>query len=331
MLKKPAIADADLIGTLRDRYALPVTEIEFLALGYDLDAGVYRVTTDDGGAYFLKVKEGAVYLPSVVVPRYLFDRGLRQIVVPLPATDGALITRIDPFSLVLYPYIEHHTASEIGLTDPQWVEFGTIVRQIHDAPLPPNVSLERETFTPSAAWRALAHEMHARIRAETYTDPEQNALATAWRAHYAEISELLRRADDYGRQLRARNLPHGLCHADLHTGNLLIDRHGDLFVVDWDQPVLAPKERDLMFISGGRVITAVSQREEDLFFSGYGPAEIDRLALIYYRCAWVVQDIGSFAEQVFLMPELSVAAKREAIRYFVGSFAPDGIADSALQ
>ncbi len=71
MLKKPAIADADLIAALRDRYALPVTEIEFLALGYDLDAGVYRVTTADSGVYFLKVKEGAVYLPSVVVPRYL--------------------------------------------------------------------------------------------------------------------------------------------------------------------------------------------------------------------------------------------------------------------
>ncbi|MBK9748175.1 MAG: hypothetical protein IPO91_15555 [Chloroflexi bacterium] len=106
---------------------------------------------------------------------------------------------------------------------------------------------------------------------------------------------------------------------------------GGLFVVDWDQPVIAPKERDLMFISGGRVITAVTEQQEAAFFAGYGQTEIDREALIYYRAAWVVQDIGGFAEQVFLLPDLSVEAKRQAIHYFVGSFAPDSIAESALQ
>ena len=330
MLKKPAIADETLLAAVRDHYGLAANRIEFLALGYDINAGVYRVPTT-GADYFLKVKTGAVYPPSVVVPRYLFDRGLRQIVTPLPARDGSLITTVEQFSLILYPYIEHHTASEIGLTDAQWREFGTIVRQIHDAPLPSNVTLHREEFAPSADWRRIAHETHARIRRETYTDPEQIALAEAWRAHYDKITELLRRADAYGQHLRGRDLPHVLCHADLHTGNLLIDAEGRLFVVDWDQPVVAPKERDLMFISCGRVITAVTEQQEAAFFAGYGQTEIDREALIYYRAAWVVQDIGGFAEQVFLMPDLSVEAKRQAIHYFVGSFAPDSIAESALQ
>lgn len=330
MLKKPAIADETLLAAVRDHYGLHATSIEFLALGYDINAGVYRVTTPSAD-YFLKVKEDAIYLPSVVVPRTLFDRGLRQIVTPLPAHDGSLFTTVEQFSLILYPFIEHHTASEIGLTDAQWREFGAIVRQIHAAPLPQSVTLDRETFTPATEWRAIAHATHARIRRETYTDPEQIALAEAWRAHYDAITELLRRADAYGQHLRGRDLPHVLCHADLHTGNLLIDAQGQLFVVDWDQPVVAPKERDLMFISGGRVITAVSARQEALFFEGYGQTEIDREALIYYRAAWVVQDIGSFAEQIFLMPDLSVEAKREALRYFVGSFAPDSIAESALQ
>ncbi len=330
MLKKPAIADATLLAAVRDRYGLSATGIEFLALGYDINAGVYRITTT-AADYFLKVKTGAIYPPAVIVPRSLYDRGLRQIVTPLPARDGSLITTVEQFNLILYPYIEHHTASEIGLTDDQWREFGAIVRQIHDTPLPQTVTLDREAFAPSADWRRIAHATHARIRHETYTDPEQIALAEAWRTHYDAITELLRRADAYGQHLRERDLPHVLCHADLHTGNLLIDAQGQLFVVDWDQPVVAPKERDLMFISGGRVITAVSQQQEVAFFDGYGQTDIDREALIYYRAAWVVQDIGGFAEQVFLLPDLSVEAKREAIRYFVGSFAPDSIAESALQ
>ena len=47
-----------------------------------------------------------------------------------------------------------------------------------------------------------------------------------------------------------------LCHSDIHGGNILIADTGELYVVDWDDPILAPKERDLMFIGGGSASTA---------------------------------------------------------------------------
>lgn len=31
-------------------------------------------------------------------------------------------------------------------------------------------------------------------------------------------------------------------------GNVLISKNGSIYIVDWDQPVMAPKELDLMFI-----------------------------------------------------------------------------------
>lgn len=40
-----------------------------------------------------------------------------------------------------------------------------------------------------------------------------------------------------------------LCHADFHDANLLIDPTGRLFIVDWDEIILAPKERDLVFVT----------------------------------------------------------------------------------
>ncbi len=85
MLKKPNIPDERLIMVLREQYAIPVSRLEFLALGYDTSAGVYRVTAEDGIAYFLKVKEGEVYLPAVLVPRRpaqgeLVDRSERAFV-----------------------------------------------------------------------------------------------------------------------------------------------------------------------------------------------------------------------------------------------------------
>ena len=43
-----------------------------------------------------------------------------------------------------------------------------------------------------------------------------------------------------------------------------------MFIVDWDDTLLAPKERDLMFVLGEETIET---REEQLFFNGYGKCE----------------------------------------------------------
>jgi spectinomycin phosphotransferase len=81
--------------------------------------------------------------------------------------------------------------------------------------------------------------------------------------------------------LQDKSLDFVLCHADIHTANLLLDGQGRLFVVDWDQPILAPRERDLMFVTVGGFVT--EERAETLFFQGYGKTEVDPLTMAYYR------------------------------------------------
>ena len=83
-----------------------------------------------------------------------------------------------------------------------------------------------------------------------------------------------------------------MCHSDIHAGNILIDANGALYIVDWDNPVLAPKERDLMFIGGGQEFAGhTAQEEETLFYRGYGQTQIDPIALAYYRYERIIQDI----------------------------------------
>ena len=33
---------------------------------------------------------------------------------------------------------------------------------------------------------------------------------------------------------------------------MLIHENSDIYIVDWDEPIMAPKERDLMFIGGAK-------------------------------------------------------------------------------
>ncbi|HJA92068.1 MAG TPA: aminoglycoside phosphotransferase family protein [Candidatus Eisenbergiella merdipullorum] len=54
--------------------------------------------------------------------------------------------------------------------------------------------------------------------------------------------EALRREAEW---MKKENLPFVLCHTDIHGGNLIRDPQGKLWLIDWENVMLAPKEADL--------------------------------------------------------------------------------------
>ena len=150
----------------------------------------------------------------------------------------------------------------------------------------------------------------------------------AWRARQDVIAPV-ERADRLGEQLAGCSFPQVLCHADLHTWNVLVDPDEQLWIVDWDEVVLAPRERDLMFVVGGIGHDLVRPADTESFFQGYGQASVDPRLLAYYRCAWAVQDIAAYGEQVLLAPGESEESRRAALEGFLDLFAPGNIVDLA--
>ena len=121
------------------------------------------------------------------------------------------------------------------------------------------------------------------------------------------------------------------CHSDLHAGNVLVGADDELAIVDWNEPILAPKERDLMFVMGGGISTElVGPRDEELFLQGYGAATVDPLGLAYYRYAWAVSDIGAYGEEVFLRPDLGLVTRHAAVEIFKSLFRPGEIVSLAF-
>ncbi len=68
----------------------------------------------------------------------------------------------------------------------------------------------------------------------------------------SDIRRLVDRAEQLGKKLQKHSPKFVLCHSDIHGGNVLIHENSDIYIVDWDEPIMAPKERDLMFIGGWR-------------------------------------------------------------------------------
>src|SRR3989475_3740434 len=150
MREPPRITEEDLRACLQDQYDLCPVTLTFLPLGHDYDAGMYRVESEQGTAYLLKVTSRPLYEPRCLVPRYLNDQGITSVVAPIPTRSGALWTKLVDWTVIVYPFIDGDT-SLTGMTNEQWKEVGTIFKRIHQVMLPPFgfESLRKETFDPT--------------------------------------------------------------------------------------------------------------------------------------------------------------------------------------
>jgi len=182
---------------------------------------------------------------------------------------------------------------EIALSDRQWLDFGAALKGIHAACVPPALDrlIPPETFSPF--WREMVKTFQAQIEENSFDDPTAAKLAAFMRPRQSHNC-LVVRADELGLALRARALGHVLCHSDIHAGNLLLGASNTLYIVDWDNPSMAPKERDLMLLGGCPVWSDAPQQA--LFYQGYGRAQVDAMALTYYRCERIIQDIAVYCQ-----------------------------------
>jgi spectinomycin phosphotransferase len=161
--------------------------------------------------------------------------------------------------------------------------------------------------------------LDARIDQDRLGDPPGQELAGLWRAHRTEIGVAADRAQRLGRAVAAARPRPVLCHGDLHTANLLVDHRDRLAVVDWDGLLLAPRERDLMF---------VADEEWTRFLEGHGPAALDRTVLAYYRWEWVVQELADYGGRV-LDDRLGGETRRQAVAEFAKLFTPGDVVEAA--
>jgi spectinomycin phosphotransferase len=114
----------------------------------------------------------------------------------------------------------------------------------------------------------------------------------------------------------------------VHTHNVLVEPTGAIRVIDWDEALMAPRERDLMFVVGSPIGLAPGERELALFEAGYGPLGIDPERLAYYHLDWAVQDAAGYAEQT-LLDDIGPESRAYALKVFLSIFDPDGEAEVA--
>jgi len=333
----PLIAHDTLIERIRTDFGVRLDSIAQVFGGQDSDAAMLHAVTIDGAPLAVKVSR-SLRVGGLLASALLSANVSSGIPAPLLARSGKPYSVVAGRRLSLTPWIVGRGAYEAGMSAHQWRTFGALLSRVHAAQIPDVLAdeLPSEDYRTPAA--AAARALDERIREEstnrgiaTQDDSQRAALICDWLTARSSLVWIFEHIDDLGDELRAASAPIVLCHGDAHIGNALLDDKDDIWLLDWDEVLRAPRERDLMFVIEGVLSDApVTAEQQSWFFDGYGHANIDPVLLAYYRCSWAMQDVADFAARVFDLDD-NAPESNQALRFFRSVVSPAGIVGLAVE
>jgi spectinomycin phosphotransferase len=277
-MPKPELPEAVLRAALRREFAIETEELESLSHGIDTEATGVRVGASDGREWFAKLRRGRFAEIALALPAFLAGAGISEVVAPIATLGGRRCASLGELELAVYPFVEGGNGLDVELSEAHWLGLGRALRRIHGVVLPGALEAMIRRLTPTrfaAALRALLAQS-----------------APPLVAHRERLGAALERLERGLAELRARPRELVACHSDIHAGNLLLAGDGALAIVDWDEPILAPRERDVMFIGGGYYANRCAPEEErSRFLQGYGEVPLDPPTVATFRCERVIEDL----------------------------------------
>ncbi len=330
MLVKDHLLDQRIIDCLSTNYGINIMTLTFLPLGADMNASVYKAQAQDQSSYFIKLKRCLHHDIGSAIVEMLHNAGIKQIIPLIKTSNDQPTHQMDDFTIAVYPFVEGQDGFSRPLTDGQWIILGKSLRELHNLDVPMSIQrrIRRETY--SHKWRDIVRSLYTHMDDGVGSDEIALALLAFMKAHRTAIHRLVDRAEQLAQKLQNASPTFVLCHSDIHGGNVLMDEKDTLYIVDWDEPIIAPKERDLMFIGGGVANVWNKPHEEALFYQGYGKTQVNMTILAYYRHERIVEDIALYGQALFLTTE-GAEDRFEMLKDIIAMFEPMGVVDIAFK
>jgi spectinomycin phosphotransferase len=326
---KETLLRQTIIEALNTSYGIQVGMLTLVAGGADLDATTYKAESGNR-SYFAKVKRGALNPIFPAILELLNTSGIQQVIAPMKTIQGHTVQQVEDSHLMVFPFMDGKNGFDCELTHFQWVTLGETLKKIHSIMISPETRelIRREDYSPQ--WRNTVRSLYSQIAGKVISGEIASKMVQFLIDHKATILKLVEQAEQLGQEVQKQSPPSVLCHSDIHAGNVMISETGEIYLVDWDSPILAPKERDLMFIGGG--VAGVWNRpfEEELFYQGYGPTNVNSTALAYYRYERIITDIVEYTQEL-VFGNSENPAKESMYRHFTNIFEPGNVLEIAFK
>ncbi|MFF4880643.1 phosphotransferase enzyme family protein [Micromonospora sp. NPDC000668] len=327
-------ASRQVVGWVRADFGLDLTTMDEVTHGADQHARLWLARAADGARYAVKLSGGGTPA-GLVVTAHLAGQGVPGIPAPLRTRDGRLCGDRDGRRLSVVPWVSDHRALDGPMTEAHWRTYGELLAAVHAVPV--TDELMRLLPAGGAAYPAIVagtRAMAERLRAPDPADPAGPLLAElagVWSAVADRVSALTREVE---RRAADPAGPVVVCHGDPHLGNLLLGPDGQVWLIDWDDAVLAPPECDLMFVIGGVLAFApITAEQEMAVLAGYGRVDVDPARLAWFLAVRALDDLSDWTRQA-LDTGASAADRARSAGIVRGLVSPVGLvtlADAALR
>ncbi|MBK9122036.1 MAG: phosphotransferase [Chloroflexi bacterium] len=283
MRTPPPIPTKAIEAALHDEFEFEFPLLTFVRGGEE--AWGFKVASAQG-AFHLKIY-GSV--DESLLERLVACRALREtlntdrVVSAVPTRAGSLMFRIGGFDAALFPYLLATPLREQEWTEEQAVAIGRLIAKIHAASL--DVPLTSEHFSTAAADTA-QNVLDALPAALESQDPVHHATAILLLPCEGALRREIEQLRHAAEQMRRVSVPMVVCHGDPTWGNILFGP--EPYLIDWDDMLYAPKERDLVFFADPNNLVLAGYRQAG------GNADLDADALMYYRALWNNEEIADF-------------------------------------
>lgn len=322
------IPDQQLIELLKVYYGIDIHTLQLLVGGADMNAFGYKADSESN-SYFVKLKYGHHDEINLSIIRLLHDSGVKEIVFPINTLEANLFQQVDHVKIIVYPFIDAPNGFTKNLTEKQWKQLGKILRQIHETSVPTPIQqrLRKETYSPK--WREMVRSFYSKIGFDNSDDKITNDFKSFFNQNIELIHQLVDSSEELSKKIQPDFDKYVLCHSDIHAGNVLVVNEDFIYIIDWDEPMLAPKEHDLMFIGGGVGNVWNKPHEIHYFYEGYGKTNVDKTILSYYRHERIVEDIAVYGQDL-LSRDQNERSRLESFKHFKSMFDPNDVVEIAF-
>lgn len=292
MITQPDFDEAQLKLRIEEEYGFAVLELR--AVPWGETSWGYAVEELGGQKYFAKVYPAAEVpeAPLALTNRLYADCHLENIVHPIVTRDKRLKTSFAGHALVLFNHVEGGNQRDHKLTVEEFRVLGRVLAKLHNAT--PQVSdyAEKEHYeTPFV-------RTYEKVLKEIAKEPgrgnePQKELKKLLLPHLSRLEREVYSLENDRLKAQAVKPKFVICHGDLTSSNILVTPGHDLYLADWDAPLLAPKERDLVFLTGPKMMF-VMQGYRTIIDQG----DVDDKVIAYYQHWRNVRDIAAYGNRI---------------------------------
>ena len=214
------------------------------------------------------------------------ETGVKNISYPIPTKDGALGIEVGSYASVLFNFIDGKTALEAEFSDKQYTALGKLLGRVHQSKV--DYQIKEDFSIPSK-------DDFLKITSLLTKKPNGASTIEAWQLLSPSKDKIV------------------VCHGEPSPGNIVVDKKGEVYLIDWDEPIFAPKEKDLMFF----------EKTMKPFMSGYSAHSRDTTindnVKAFYSHLWNINEVTDFGDRLLLNPGTEEENKHnlEGLKHFL--------------